>query len=84
MKVQNVPLGEKEYLNPEEAISHWNLSRRKFYRLLKKEGHSFMAYFGTRKLILRVEFEKYLRNNPGAKEDLANGKARTGKKRLEA
>ena len=29
-------LGEKDILNPEEAIKYWNLSRRKFYQFLGK------------------------------------------------
>lgn len=36
MKAQNLPLGEKDYLNPSEAIKYWNLSNRKFYEFLKK------------------------------------------------
>ena len=83
MKAQDVALGEKEYLNPSEAATYWNLSRRKFFRFLKQGKYSFLAYFGNRKLILRVEFEKYLRANPRLKEELKNGKARTNKKRLE-
>jgi len=83
MKAQDVALGEKEYLNPQEAATYWNLSRRKFFRFLNQGKYSFLAYFGNRKLILRVEFEKYLRDNQGLKEELANGQARTNKKRLE-
>ena len=29
-------LGEKDILNPEEAIRYWNFSRRKFYMFLEK------------------------------------------------
>lgn len=74
MKAQNVPLGEKEYLNTQEAIKYWNLSRRKFYAFLKKGVYSFIAYYGKRKLILRVAFDKYLLENPIVKEELVNGK----------
>ena len=28
------------------------------------EGEEFLAYYGERKLILRVAFERYLRNHP--------------------
>lgn len=80
MKAQNVPLCEKEYLNPQEAIKYWNLSNRKFYEFLKKGPYPFIALYGQRKLILRVEFDKYLRKNPSIKEALANGKP--NKKRL--
>ena len=41
------------------------LSRRKFYDLLNDtDGEEFLAYYGERKLILRVAFERYLRNHP--------------------
>ena len=39
MKAQNLPLGEKDYLNPSEAIKYWNLSNRKFYEFLKKDQY---------------------------------------------
>ena len=58
-------LGEKDILNPSEAIEYFVLSRRKFYDLLKNtDGEDFLAYYGERKLILRVAFERYLRNHP--------------------
>ena len=79
-------LEEKEFLNPEEAIRHWNLSSRKFYRFLDEtDGGKFLAYYKKRKLILREAFEKYLQENPTVKEGLANGKvrARANKTRCE-
>ena len=58
-------LAEKDILNPSEAIDYFVLSRRKFYDLLKnKDGVDFLAYYGERKLILRVAFEKYLLHHP--------------------
>lgn len=58
-------LAEKDILNPSEAIEHFVLSRRKFYDLLNNtDGEEFLAYYGERKLILRVAFERYLRNHP--------------------
>ena len=58
-------LAEKDILNPSEAIEYFALSRRKFYDLLSNtDGEDFLAYYGERKLILRVAFEKYLRNHP--------------------
>ncbi len=39
-------LGEKDVLNPEEAIRYWNFSRRKFHVFLeKKGGKDFIAYY---------------------------------------
>ena len=46
-------LGEKDILNPSEAIEYFVLSRRKFYDLLSNtDGEDFLAYYGERKLIL--------------------------------
>lgn len=56
---------QKDILNQEEAIVYFGLSRRKFYKLLK-EGRDipFMALYGSRRLIIRTEFEKYLEKHP--------------------
>lgn len=84
MKAQDVLLGEKEYLNPQEAIMYWDLSNRKFYDFLKKGPYMFVAYYGQRKLILREAFTAYLKRNPDVREELKNGRSRTGKKRQQA
>ena len=81
MKPQNISLCDKEYLNPGEAIKHWNLSNRSF---LKKGPYSFVALYGTRKLIIRTAFDSYLKENPKVKEKLANGIPNSEKKRLKA
>jgi len=58
-------LAEKDILNPSEAIEYFALNRRKFYDLLNNtDGEDFLAYYGERKLILRVAFERYLHNHP--------------------
>ena len=58
-------LAEKDILNPSEAIEYFVLSRRKFYDLLSNtDGEDFLVYYGERKLILRVAFERYLHNHP--------------------
>ena len=84
MKAQNISLGEKDYLSPTEAIQYWNLSNRKFYAFLKKGQYGFIAFYGTRKLIIREEFDKYLKKNPKVKEALANGESNQAKKRRKA
>ena len=62
---QDQSLAEKDILNPSEAIEYFVLSRRKFYDLLNNtDGEEFLAYYGERKLILRVAFERYLHNHP--------------------
>ena len=56
---------EKDILNQEEAIVHFELSRRKFFKLLKDgKNLPFMAMYGSRRLIIRTEFEKYLQKHP--------------------
>lgn len=73
-------LGEKDIFNPEEAIRYWNLSRRRFYAFLEKtDGGDFLAYYKKRTLIIRMAFEQYLSKNPKVKEELTNGRSRTGK-----
>lgn len=73
-------LGEKDILNPEEAIRYWNLSRRRFYVFLEKtDGGDFLAYYKKRTLIIRMAFEQYLLKNPKVKEELTNGRSRTRK-----
>ena len=58
-------LGEKDILNLSEAIEYFTFNRRKNYDLLNNtDGEDFLAYYGERKLILRVAFERYLRNHP--------------------
>ena len=73
-------LGEKDVLNPEEAIRYWNFSRRKFHVFLEEtDGKDFIAYYKKRVLIIRLAFEQYLLKNPDVKEELANGECRQGK-----
>ncbi|MDO4468265.1 MAG: DNA-binding protein [Bacillota bacterium] len=58
-------LEEKDFLNPNEAINLFVLSRRKFYKLLQDNKYlDFMAMYGTRRLIVRADFEKYLKAHP--------------------
>lgn len=75
-------LEEKDLLTVIETAEFFGLSRRKLFRLIKEDNLSFMAMYGTRKLIIKDEFIKYL-GRVGVKAGLANGKPRT-KKRLEA
>ena len=55
----------KEVLNPSETIELFRLSRRNFYSLLKdKTMYSFIVLYGSRKLIIKAGFEKYLNAHP--------------------
>lgn len=74
-------LTDKDFLTVIETAEFFGLSRRKMFRLTEEKNLPFMAMYGTRKLIIKEEFIKYL-NKPGIKEGLANGKPRT-KKRFE-
>ena len=63
--------------NPEEAIVFYDLSRRKFKKLLEGEEElPFVAFFKKRKIIIRDEFEEYMEEHPEIMEDIKNGKAR--------
>ena len=56
---------QKDILNQEEVIVYFGLSRRKFYKLLKEGKNTpFMAMYGSRRLIIRTEFAKYLEKHP--------------------
>lgn len=74
-------LAEKDVLNPSEAAEFYDLSRRKFFRMLDEtDGLPFVAMYKTRKLIIRSEFEAYLRFHPETKEALKNGRPPVPKK----
>lgn len=61
-------LKDKDVLTVQEAVEYFELSRRKFYALLKEEGLPFVAfYYNRRRLILRTEFAKYLEEHPEIK-----------------
>ncbi len=67
-------LSQKDVLNPLETINLFVLSRRKFYDLLKhNKGLEFLAKYGTRNLIIRTEFEKYLQAHPELRRRGTNG-----------
>ena len=62
------PDEQTDILNPNEAIELFVLSRRKFYKLLKENRKlGFLAMYGSRKLIIRSEFQKYLDKHPELK-----------------
>jgi hypothetical protein len=76
-ELKRAQLEDKSIFNPEEAIVFYDLSRRKFKKLLEGEEElPFVAFFKTRKIIIRDEFEEYMEDHPEIMEDLKNGKAR--------
>ena len=66
-------LAEKETLTVEEAISLFDLSRRKFRRLIESAEPCFMAFYGSRRLVIRTELERWLKHHPAERENLKNG-----------
>ena len=75
-ELKRAQLEDKSIFNPEEAIVFYDLSRRKFKKLLEAEELPFVAFFKKRKIIIRDEFEEYMEDHPDIMEDLRNGKAR--------
>ena len=76
-ELKKAQLNDKSIFNPEEAIVFYDLSRRKFKKLLESEEElPFVAFFKTRKIIIRDEFEEYMEDHPEIMEELKNGKAR--------
>ena len=70
--MEQTPMSERDYLTPGEAIEYWGLSQRKFYSFLKEGPYDFLAFYNTRRLILRVSFERYLWRNPTIWKALKN------------
>ena len=64
--MQRAGAENKDLLNPSETIEFFDLSRRKFYALLK-EDKDFIVTYKSRKLIRRTAFEKYLKAHPELK-----------------
>lgn len=68
-------IGKKATITVQEAISHYELSYRKFCPLLHQPGLSFVVfYFGKRRLIIREELEKYLEVHPELRKRGFNGR----------
>jgi len=63
--MQKPNTGDKDLLNLQETIEHFKLSRRKFAALMKsKETKPFLVMYGSRKLVIRTEFETYMKFHP--------------------
>ena len=76
-ELKRAQLEDKSIFNPEEAIAFYDLSRRRFKKLLEGEEElPFVAYFKKRKIIIRDEFEEYMEDHPEIMEEIKNGKAR--------
>lgn len=70
-EMKRAKLEDKSIFNPEETVLFYDLSHRKFKRLIDMDDElPFVALFRTRKIILRKEFEKYMEENPEIMEGL--------------
>lgn len=59
-KVERVPIYQKMALTIREAAEYSNIGINKIDAMLKQPGCPFVLYIGTRKLVKRKEFEKYI------------------------
>ena len=62
-KVERVPIYQKIALTICEAAEYSNIGINKIDAMLKQPGCPFVLYIGTRKLVKRKEFEKYISEN---------------------
>ena len=62
-KVERVPIYQKMALTIREAAEYSNIGINKIDAMLKQPGCPFVLYIGTRKLVKRKAFEKYISEN---------------------
>ncbi|MGN0162806.1 MAG: excisionase [Candidatus Ornithomonoglobus sp.] len=63
--MQRVTAENKDLLNPSETIEYFKLSQRKFYALIREmPDNDFIVLYGSRRLIIRTAFEKYILKHP--------------------
>lgn len=55
-----VPISEKYALTIEEAAEYSNIGQNRISELLKAPRCSFVLYVGRKKLVTRVEFERFI------------------------
>ena len=55
-----VPISEKYALTIEEAAEYSNIGQNRISELLKAPRCSFVLYVGRKKLVKRVEFERFI------------------------
>ena len=55
-----VPICEKYALTIEEAAEYSNIGQNRISELLKAPRCSFVLYVGRKKLVKRVEFERFI------------------------
>ena len=55
-----VPISEKYALTTREAAEYSNIGQNRISELLKAPRCSFVLYVGRKKLVKRVEFERFI------------------------
>ena len=61
-KITPVPIHQKLLLSIREAAEYSNIGINKIDSLLRKPNCPFVLFVGTKKLVKRVEFEKFMQN----------------------
>ena len=59
-KNKNVPIWEKSNLTLTEAAEYFNIGEHKLREITNNHKCNFVLFIGTKRLIKRKEFEKYL------------------------
>lgn len=59
-KKYSVPIPDKLALTIEEAAEYSNIGQNKLSELLKQPRCPFVLYVGTKKLVKRKEFERFI------------------------
>ena len=59
-KNKNVPIWEKSNLTLTEAAEYFNIGEHKLREITNNHKYNFVLFIGTKRLIKRREFEKYL------------------------
>lgn len=60
---EHIPLGEKYLLSVREASLYTGIGSTKMNELLRVPRCPFVVYNGTKKLVKRIELEKYIEKN---------------------
>ncbi len=60
MEKPDIPVPQKFALTTREAAEYFNIGINRIDRMLRQPNCPFVLFVGTKKLVKRAEFEKYL------------------------
>lgn len=60
-----VPISEKYALTMKEAVAYFNIGEKKLVRLSDEHEGKFTLFNGSKRLIIRAKFEKFLEKTMG-------------------